>query len=101
MGGPRSVHLTPPQATRKGWPYYIRDSPGGTNAASRVGPPLAGGPRSVHLTPPQATRKGWPYYIRPLQQRHEPPVYSRATPCGWPAWRSHWLKLTPMGVALL
>src|SRR5579883_2601533 len=30
-----------------------------------------------------------------------PVVYSRATPCGWPAWPSHGLKLTPMGVALL
>src|SRR5579884_3858259 len=41
----------------------------------------------VNLRPPQATRKGWPYYIRPLQRRHERHVYSRATPCGWPAWR--------------
>jgi hypothetical protein len=33
----------------------------------------------------QATRKGWPYYTRPLHQRHGTIVYSRATPCGWPA----------------
>src|SRR5579885_679281 len=37
------VHFRPPQATRKGWPYYRRDCTGGTNAASIVGPPLAGG----------------------------------------------------------
>src|SRR5579885_1828031 len=32
--------------------------------------------------------------------RVESIVYSRATPGGWPAWRSHWLKLTPLGPPL-
>src|SRR5579885_1732927 len=44
-------------------------------------PPEAGHRRK------QATRKGWPYYIRRLHKRHGLLVYSRATPCGWPAWR--------------
>src|SRR5579885_2858523 len=57
-------------------------------------------PRGVHFRPPQATRKGWPYYRRPLHQRHDRFVYSRATPCGWPAWRSHGLQLPLLGPAL-
>src|SRR5579884_552765 len=37
---------------------------------------------------PQASRKGWPYYIRWLRKAHDTFVYSRASPCGWPAaWR--------------
>src|SRR5579885_1224785 len=36
-----------------------------------------------------------------LHRRHERIVYRSATPCGWPAWRSHGLQLTPKGVALL
>jgi len=37
----------PPQATRKGWPYYTRTrlALGAILASSRVGPPLAGGLR--------------------------------------------------------
>src|SRR5579884_2820661 len=33
----------------------------------------------------QATRKGWPYYIRADRAAPQAVVYSRATPCGWPA----------------
>ncbi len=53
-------------------------------------------PIGVNLRPPQATRKGWPYYTRRLHKPYDTFVYSRATPCGWPASRSHGLKLTPM-----
>ncbi len=53
--------------------------------ASRV----AGQPRR---RPP--ARGGPTIYERPATW--EPGVYSRATPGGWPAWRSHWLKLPPM-----
>jgi len=35
----------------------------------------------------QASRQGWPYSPRLLSRQHEPPVYSRATSCGWPARR--------------
>src|SRR5579884_676692 len=37
------------------------------------------------VTHRQATRKGWPYSTQLLSRRHESPVESRATPCGWPA----------------
>src|SRR5579883_2779142 len=50
----------------------------------------------VNLRPSQATRQGWPYYIRPLHKPYDPFVYSRATPCAWPAARSHGLQFTPM-----
>jgi hypothetical protein len=53
----------------RGGPTIYDPSTSGTSRPYIVGPPLAGGLR-------------WPYYIRPLHQRHEPPVYSRATPCG-------------------
>jgi hypothetical protein len=33
----------------------------------------------------QATRKGWPYYTRTHRRTCRIVVYSRATPCGWPA----------------
>jgi hypothetical protein len=33
----------------------------------------------------QATRKGWPYYTRGGRAAGGAVVYSRATPCGWPA----------------
>jgi len=69
------------QATRKGWPR------------KRSLKPVPGHPQGVapetfteaRASATQATRKGWPYYIRPLHQRHDRFVYSRATPCGWPA----------------
>src|SRR5579884_716111 len=67
---------------------------------SRVRVPARGTPLSVNSRPPQATRKGWPYYIRPLHKPHERIVSRRATPCGWPASRSHWLQLTLRGVPL-
>src|SRR5579884_3428233 len=69
--------------------------------SGRCRPPARGGPIGVHFRPPQATRKGWPYYIRPLHRRHDRRVYSRATPCGWPAARSHGLQRTLLGMALL
>src|SRR5579884_152393 len=57
------VNFRPPQATRKGWPYYIRDSTGGTTAASLVGPPLAGGLPGAR-TGLSERLWGYPYYIR-------------------------------------
>ena len=58
------------QATRKGWPYYIRVVRIiSVLVSSIVGPPLAGGLLvagllAACLLHEQATRKGWPYYIR-------------------------------------
>jgi len=46
----RATQATRSQATRKGWPYYIRCTPRHSRYPGH--PPL------------QATRKGWPYYIR-------------------------------------
>ncbi len=40
---PRGVHFRPPQASRQGWPYYIRGGRAACGAASIVGPPLAAG----------------------------------------------------------
>jgi len=40
---PIGVHLRPPQATRKGWPYERRGVRAACGAPYRVGPPLAGG----------------------------------------------------------
>src|SRR5579885_89918 len=67
-------------------------------APARPPPPRQAGHRRRAR---QATRKGWPYYTRRLHKPYDTSVYSRATPCGWPAWRSHWLKLPPMGGTLL
>jgi len=53
----------------------------------------------VNFRPPQATRKGWPYYTRRLHKPYDPFVSRRATPCGWPASRSHGLPLTLMRVS--
>ncbi len=53
-------------------------------------------PIGVNLRPPQATRQGWPYYRRTCRRACGAAAYSRATPGGWPAARSHGLKLTPM-----
>jgi len=91
---PAAGHPVPPgqpQATCKGWPYYIRLSsqhtiiqPAYTAGRKNVSRPPARGwpyyiqcghaacgwivysratPLGVNLTPPQATRHGWPYYI--------------------------------------
>jgi hypothetical protein len=38
-----------------------------------------------HRSTAQATRKGWPYSIRAARAPPQAVVYSRATPCGWPA----------------
>src|SRR5579885_431155 len=38
-----------------------------------------------HRSTAQATRKGWPYYRRAARAPPQAVVYSRATPCGWPA----------------
>src|SRR5579885_3634336 len=110
------VNLRPPQATRKGWPYYTRrlHKPYDTFVSRRATPcgwpasrshglkltPMGVALSGVNLRPPQATRKGWPYYTRRLHKPYDTFVSRRATPCGWPASRSHGLKLTPMGVAL-
>src|SRR5579883_3056576 len=48
-----------------------------------------------------ASRQGWPYERRTCRRACGATAYSRATPGGWPASRSHGLKLTLMGVALL
>src|SRR5579885_2120216 len=82
------------QATRKGWPR------------KRSLKPVPGHPQGVapetfteaRASATQATRKGWPYYIRPLHQRHDRFVYSRASPCGWPARGG--LQVTPLGPPL-
>src|SRR5579885_930844 len=75
------VQLRARQATRQGWPYYIRTArgAGGGSVSYIVGPPLAGGLPGLSTThsrpattqasrpgrpPGQATRQGWPYYIR-------------------------------------
>src|SRR5579884_4115268 len=55
------------QATRKGWPYYIRLSSQRTRRAGKC---------------EQATRKGWPYYIQCGHAACGWIVYSRATPLG-------------------
>jgi hypothetical protein len=78
--GPVATFRRPPA---RGGPTIHDCFPGGTSRPYIVGPPLAGGLRGVAL---RETR---------LHRRHERIVYSRATPCGWPAWRSHGLKLTP------
>ncbi len=97
-----------PQATRPRTAHRPRGSPTGHPAPHR---PQATRPRTAHRprgSPtghpaphrPQATRKGWPYDRQLLHRRHERLVYSRATPCGWPAARSHWLPLPPLGPPL-
>jgi len=84
------------QATRAGQPPSGVSHPG-RSAAIRGKPPgqvsrhqgqatRAGQPcRSRAGHPAQATRKGWPYYIRCIRAACGAIVYSRATPCGWPA----------------
>jgi len=64
-------------------------SPGPVATFRRPTRPPARSPRSAGQPvprpgrhAPQATRQGWPYYTRLLSRRHEPPVYSRATPIG-------------------
>ncbi len=89
----------PPQATRQGWPYYRRDSTGGTNASCRVGPPSEAlpeaGASATQATDAASGRppaRGGPTIdgapVRP--QRSGMGVYSRATPCRWPAGRDVW-----------
>src|SRR5579885_2397146 len=51
-------------------------------APARPPPPRQAGHRRRAR---QATRKGWPYYTRRLHKPYDTSVYSRATPCGWPA----------------
>src|SRR5579885_1824057 len=78
--------IWPPQATRKGWPYYTRPwqatarqatATGHTPAARQViSPPQA-------IWPRQATRKGWPYYTRRLQQ---PYIVGPPLAGGLPRW---------------
>ncbi len=73
------------QASRKGWPYYIRPA----HAAARR-PAARTGPIGVNLRPcerqagqPQglALLYTFPSPVRPNKRI----VYSRASPCGWPA----------------
>jgi hypothetical protein len=79
----------PMQATRKGWPYYIRSRRPPARGGPRSGngspcAPDAGHPQGVALlyTKPQATRKGWPYSTRVARAAGGGVVYSRAAPCG-------------------
>src|SRR5579885_2370071 len=55
---------------------------------------------AIQFPPSQASRKGWPYYIPGVRAAWKGVAYSRATPCGWPAARSHGLKLTLLGPSL-
>src|SRR5579885_2552079 len=80
------------QATRQGWPYYIRSLRPPARGGPRSGngspcAPDAGHPPGVALEvvteararPMQATRQGWPYYIR----SRRPPARGGPTLHGW------------------
>src|SRR5579885_2533775 len=93
VGPPLAGGLGRPEGNASGGGPTIRG--GSTSHTIRpyiVGPPLAGG-----LGRPEGNASGGTL----LYTEHGCFVYSRATPCGWPAWRSHCLNLTPNGLALL
>ncbi len=92
MGRPAAVGDKPHgQTTRRRLP--ASHPPQATRVAGhgQATPPqaarAAGHPQATRRRPPapQATSKGWPYYTRRLHKPHGCIVYSRATPCGWPA----------------
>ncbi len=54
-------------------------------ATRRTGHPHGQATRRTGHPHGQATRKGWPYYTTHRRMACRAIVYSRATPCGWPA----------------
>ena len=82
----------PWQATRKGWPYYIRSSSDCTAWLPRtpciVGPPLAGGlPRWPAAGWPMTSQPGWPAAGWPMTSQPGWPAagWPMTSQPGWPA----------------